>query len=92
VNQTACQVIGNDLTIPIAAKAGQLQLNMCDLAIMINILQFIRILMKRLAMRWIAAITAKTPGCKAALVKVAFVIHTDVQIWQGTELGITHVL
>jgi aspartate ammonia-lyase len=45
VNQIAFQVIGNDLTITMAAEAGQLQLNAFEPVIMLNILQSMRILM-----------------------------------------------
>ncbi len=70
VNQIAFQVIGNDLTVTMAAEAGQLQLNAFEPVIMLNILQSMRILMAgmdTLATRCIAGITANAAGCEAAL-------------------------
>jgi aspartate ammonia-lyase len=45
VNQIAFQVIGNDLTVTLAAEAGQLQLNAMEPVITLNILQSMRMLM-----------------------------------------------
>ena len=70
VNQIAFQVIGNDLTVTMAAEAGQLQLNAFEPVIMLNILQSMRILMTgmdTLATRCIAGITANAAGCEGAL-------------------------
>jgi aspartate ammonia-lyase len=44
VNQIAFQVIGNDLTVTLAAEAGQLQLNAMEPVIVLNILQSMRML------------------------------------------------
>ncbi len=44
VNQVAFQVIGNDLTITLAAEAGQLELNVMGPVIVFNLLQSIDIL------------------------------------------------
>ncbi len=44
VNQIAYQVIGNDLTVTMAAEAGQLQLNAFEPVIVFNILQSMRML------------------------------------------------
>ncbi len=46
VNQIAYQVIGNDLTVTMAAEAGQLQLNAMEPVIVLNILQSMRMLMR----------------------------------------------
>jgi aspartate ammonia-lyase len=46
INQIAFQVIGNDLTVTIAAEAGQLQLNAMEPVIVLNILQSMRMLMR----------------------------------------------
>ena len=46
VNQIAYQVIGNDLTVTMAAEAGQLQLNAMEPVIVMNILQSMRMLMR----------------------------------------------
>ena len=44
VNQLSFQVIGNDLTVTLAASAGQLQLNAMEPVIVLNILQSMRML------------------------------------------------
>ena len=44
VNQIAYQVIGNDLTVTLAAEAGQLQLNAMEPVLVLNILQSMRML------------------------------------------------
>lgn len=49
VNQVAFQVIGNDLTVTMAAEAGQLQLNAMEPIAIFNILQSIRILKRAMA-------------------------------------------
>ncbi len=49
VNQIAYQVIGNDLTVTLAAEAGQLQLNAMEPVIVFNILQSMRMLMRGMA-------------------------------------------
>lgn len=49
VNQVAYQVIGNDLTVTMAAEAGQLQLNAMEPVAIFNILQSIRILKRAMA-------------------------------------------
>lgn len=70
VNQIAFQVIGNDLTVTMAAEAGQLQLNAFEPVIMLNILQSMRMLMAgmdTLHMRCIAGIRANTAACEVAL-------------------------
>ena len=47
VNQVAFQVIGNDLTVTMAAEAGQLQLNVMEPVIACNILQSMRMMTGR---------------------------------------------
>ncbi|MBM2712900.1 aspartate ammonia-lyase [Mesorhizobium caraganae] len=44
MNQLSFQVIGNDLTVTLAASAGQLQLNAMEPVIVLNILQSMRML------------------------------------------------
>ena len=66
VNQVAYQVIGNDLTITLAAEAGQLQLNVMEPVIAFNLFQSIQILshaMVTLAHRAIKGITANDEHC-----------------------------
>ncbi len=46
VNQIAYQVIGNDLTVTLAAEAGQLQLNAMEPVVTLNILQSMRMLIR----------------------------------------------
>ncbi|MCV3211026.1 aspartate ammonia-lyase [Mesorhizobium sp. YC-39] len=46
MNQIGFQVIGNDLTVTLAASAGQLQLNAMEPVIVLNILQSMRLLTK----------------------------------------------
>ena len=46
VNQIAYQVIGNDLTVTLAAEAGQLQLNAMEPVLVLNILQSMRMLIR----------------------------------------------
>ena len=66
VNQVAYQVIGNDLTVTMAAEAGQLQLNVMEPVIAFNILQSMRMMtraMNVLAERCIAGISANRERC-----------------------------
>ncbi len=70
MNQIAYQVIGNDLTVTIAAEAGQLQLNAMEPVIVFNILQSMRMLtrgMKVLREKCIDGIEADAARCKALL-------------------------
>ena len=70
VNQVAFQVIGNDLTVTMAAEAGQLQLNAFEPVIVLNLLQSMRILMQAmdtLATRCVAGIEANVAQCEGAL-------------------------
>jgi len=70
VNQVAFQVIGNDLTVTMAAEAGQLQLNAMEPIIVLNVLQSMRILMQAmdtLAERCVAGIEANVEQCEGML-------------------------
>jgi aspartate ammonia-lyase len=70
VNQVAFQVIGNDLTVTMAAEAGQLQLNAFEPVIVLNVLQSMRILrhaMDTLTDRCIAGIEANLEHCADVL-------------------------
>ena len=70
VNQVAFQVIGNDLTVTMAAEAGQLQLNAFEPVIVLNVLQSMRILMHAmdtLAERCVKGIEANVSQCEGAL-------------------------
>lgn len=68
MNQIGFQVIGNDLTVTLAASAGQLQLNAMEPVIVLNILQSMRLLakgMNSLRTRCIDGIEADAERCKA---------------------------
>jgi len=70
VNQVAFQVIGNDLTVTMAAEAGQLQLNAFEPVIILNVLQSMRILgnaMDTLATRCVQGIEANAALCEEML-------------------------
>ncbi len=70
INQIAFQVIGNDLTVTIAAEAGQLQLNAMEPVIVLNILQSMRMLtrgMNVLREKCITGIEADRERCQDLL-------------------------
>jgi aspartate ammonia-lyase len=70
VNQVAYQVIGNDLTVTMAAEAGQLQLNAMEPIAILNILQSIRILKSAMACltdRCVIGIEADVDRCSFML-------------------------
>jgi aspartate ammonia-lyase len=67
VNQVCFQVIGNDLTVTLAAEAGQLQLNAFEPVIIYNILTSMRLIaraMNHLAVRCVEGITANELQCR----------------------------
>ena len=67
VNQVAFQIIGNDLTITLAAEAGQLQLNVMEPILAFNLFQSIDILansVMTLTARCIEGITANAEHCR----------------------------
>lgn len=70
VNQVAFQIIGHDLTITLAAEAGQLQLNVMEPVIVYNMLQSIDLLtnaIETLRLRCVAGITANPETCRRHL-------------------------
>jgi aspartate ammonia-lyase len=70
INQIAFQVVGNDLTVTMAAEAGQLQLNAFEPVIVFNILQSMRMLtrgMKVLREKCIVGIEADRERCQDLL-------------------------
>ncbi len=70
VNQIAFQVIGNDLTVTLAAEAGQLQLNAMEPVLVLNILQSMRMLirgMRVLREKCIVGIEADRERCAELL-------------------------
>jgi aspartate ammonia-lyase len=67
MNQVAYQIIGNDMTITMAAEAGQLQLNAMEPLITYNILNSIRLLSRAMHMleeRCINGITVNAQRCR----------------------------
>lgn len=67
VNQTAYQVIGNDLTVTMAAEAGQLQLNAFEPVIVNNLMGSLRMLTKAVVMlneRCVRGITINVDHCE----------------------------
>ncbi len=67
VNQVAYRVIGNDLTITLAAEAGQLQLNVMEPVIAASILESLRILAnaaRTLAANCVEGIAANESQCR----------------------------
>ena len=78
VNQVAYQVIGKDLTVTMAAEAGQLQLNAMEPVAAYNILDSIRILtnaVTTLTRRCVVGIEANAERC-AALLENSLVLAT----------------
>ncbi|MGB1239569.1 MAG: aspartate ammonia-lyase [Pseudomonadales bacterium] len=66
VNQVAFQVIGNDITVTMAAEAGQLQLNVMEPVIAFNVLQSLRLQIRAvetLADKCISGISANREHC-----------------------------
>jgi aspartate ammonia-lyase len=67
VNQVAYQVIGNDLTVTMAAEAGQLQLNVMEPVLAFNCFQSLKMLIQAvntLTHRCIKGITANRERCR----------------------------
>jgi aspartate ammonia-lyase len=70
VNQIAYQVIGNDLTVTLAAEAGQLQLNAMEPVLVLNILQSMRMLIRGMSVlreKCIVGIEADRERCQELL-------------------------
>ena len=87
VNQTAFQVIGNDLAITMAAEAGQLQLNAFEPVIISNLLNSLRMLTNACNMlteRCIKGITANEKHCEN-LVHSSIAIVTVFSPYIGYE-------
>lgn len=87
VNQTAFQVIGNDLAVTVAAEAGQLQLNAFEPVIIYNILSSLRMMTNACNMfndRCIKGITANVERCDT-LVRDSIGIVTAFSPFIGYE-------
>jgi len=70
VNQAAFQIIGNDVTIMLAAQAGQLELNVFEPVLVFNLLQSIDILNNAVNMfvdKCVTGITANEDRCRAVV-------------------------
>ena len=68
MNQICFKVIGNDLTVTMAAEAGQLQLNVMEPIMIFSILESMMLLtngMQTLATKCVDGITANEAHCKA---------------------------
>ena len=89
VNQVAYQVIGNDLTVTMAAEAGQLELNVMEPVIVFNILQSMQLLtnaMNTLAEKCVSGISANRQHCKD-MVYNSIGIVTAVNPYLGYQLS-----
>nr|WP_299584544.1 aspartate ammonia-lyase [uncultured Microbulbifer sp.] len=87
VNQVAYQVIGNDLTITLAAESGQLQLNVMEPVIAFNLLQSMRLMtqaMNTLAQRCVNGISANEEHCRQ-MVENSIGLITAVNPFIGYE-------
>jgi aspartate ammonia-lyase len=87
VNQVAFQVIGNDLTVTMAAEAGQLQLNVMEPVIAFNIFQSLNMLtqaINTLTLRCIKGITANRDRCRQ-LVEHSIGLVTALNPYIGYE-------
>jgi aspartate ammonia-lyase len=87
INQIAYQVIGNDLTVTLAAEGGQLQLNAFEPVIVLNILQSMRMLTRGMAVlreKCINGIEADRERCKE-LLDHSLVAVTAINPYVGYE-------
>ena len=93
VNQTAFQVIGNDLATTMAAEAGQLQLNAMEPLIVYNILNSLRMLTNACNMlteRCIRGITANREHCEATVrdsIGIVTAFSPSIGYEKATELA-----
>jgi aspartate ammonia-lyase len=93
VNQIAYHVVGADLTITMAAEAGQLQLNVMEPVIAYNMLQSITLLtngVNVLREKCVAGITANPDQCRAHLERstaVATALTPFIGYEQAAELA-----
>lgn len=87
VNQIAFKVIGNDLTVTLAAEAGQLELNVMEPVIVQSLFESIEMLkngMKTFKHRCIDGITANEERCKS-LVENSIGLVTALNPFLGYE-------
>ena len=89
VNQVCFKVFGNDLTVAMAAEAGQLQLNVMEPVIGESLFQSIRILgnaSKTLREKCVAGITANADVCRS-YVENSIGIITYLNPFLGHDIG-----
>lgn len=89
VNQIAFKVIGNDLTVTLAAEAGQLELNVMEPVIVQSIFESIEMLkngMMTLKYRCIDGITANEERCRE-LVYHSIGLVTALNPYLGYEIS-----
>ena len=87
VNQIAFKVIGNDLTVTLAAEAGQLELNVMEPVIVQSLFESIEMLkngMKTLKYKCIDGITANEDRCRQ-LVENSIGLVTALNPYLGYE-------
>lgn len=87
MNQVAYQVVGSDVTITMAAEAGQLQLNAMEPLITYNLLESIRLMTRAMTMletRCINGITANAEHCRS-MVENSIGIITALNPFIGYE-------
>jgi len=83
VNQVAFQVIGNDLTITLAAEAGQLQLNVMEPVLAFNLftsLDMMTAAVRTLTERCIRGITANRDHCRELVERSIGVVTAVVPV------------
>ncbi|MCA0936490.1 aspartate ammonia-lyase [Vibrio alginolyticus] len=88
VNQIAYKVIGNDLTITLAAEAGQLELNVMEPVMVESLFESVEILkngMRSLGERCIKGITANEDVC-AANIRNSIGVITALNPYLGYEV------
>ncbi len=91
VNQVCFQVIGNDLTVTLAAEAGQLQLNVFEPVIAFNLFQSVDMLVQAcivLRERCVVGITANTRRIRELLERSIGTV-TALVPWIGYERATT---
>ena len=89
VNQVCYQVIGNDLTVTMAAESGQLQLNAMEPVVVYNILDSMRILTNSITVlteKCVSGIEADAARC-AALLDNSLVLATALAPHVGYDVA-----
>ena len=87
VNQVAFEVIGNDLTLTMAAEAGQLQLNVMEPLITYKLFDSVRLLSRAMTMlreQCVEGITANEARCRA-MVEQSISLVTALNPYIGYE-------